>query len=210
MISLYLVGTFRTQEDWAVEMKAKEVVLVIDMLNDFCTEGGALFSPRHAKIIPSVERFLEEKAKQGARIMFASDWHEPEFERDPESRWFSVPHAVRESWGAQVVDELKRFLRSPDGIEIKKTTPDAFLNTNLGEMVKKLAPDSLTVVGVCTDICIEATARTARYLGYVVEIPESLVATYDAGGPSPHPGDQSHEEALRRLRDTFGVKVTKG
>jgi nicotinamidase-related amidase len=104
---------------------------------------------------------------------------------------------------------LQRFLASPGAIEIKKTTPDAFLKTNLEQVLKQLQPDSLAVVGVCTDICVEATARTARYLGYKVEIPQDLVATYDSEVPAPHPGDSSHEQALRRLRDTFGVKVTK-
>jgi hypothetical protein len=36
-----------------------------------------------------------------------------------------------------------------------------------------------------------------------------LAATYDLPGPPAHPGDQSHEEALRHLRDTFGVKLSR-
>jgi len=190
-------------------MRNKEVILIIDMLNDFCTEGGALFSPRQADIIPALQRFLEEKTKQGATLVFACDWHDPQFSQDPESHWMPVPHAGRGTWGAQIVDQLQRFLASPGAIEIEKTTPDAFLKTNLEQVLKQLQPDSLAVVGVCTDICVEATARTARYLGYKVEIPQDLVATYDSESPAPHPGDASHQQALRRLRDTFGVKVTR-
>ena len=189
-------------------MKGQAVILVIDMLNDFCAEGGALFSPRHAHIIPRLDDFLEEKKKQGATIIFASDWHDPQFDKDPQSRWIPVPHAARGSWGAEIVDRLKRHLESPGAIEIKKTSPDAFLKTNLEQVLGEIRVDSLTIVGVCTDICVEATCRTARYLGYTVEIPENLVATYDSPGPPPHPGDHSQQEALRRLSDTFGVKIT--
>lgn len=189
-------------------MEKREVVLVIDMLNDFCAEGGALFSPRQARIIPALEQFLQKKTKQGATLIFTCDWHEPQFDQDPESHWIPVPHAARGSWGAQIVQQLERFMAAPGAIQIKKTTPDAFLKTDLERLLQQIAPDSLTIVGVCTDICVEATARTARYLGYQVEIPENLVATYDLLGPPPHPGDELHQETLRHLKDTFGVKVT--
>ena len=87
----------------------REVVLVIDMINDFCARDGAVYSERHAAIIPDMIAFLEEKRRQGVPIIFASDWHDPDYVNDPESHWFLIPHAARGSWGAEVVDELKRY-----------------------------------------------------------------------------------------------------
>ena len=91
---------------------------------------------------------------------------------------------------------------------LERRPPDAFMGTELADLLKKLKPEVVTIVGVCTDICVDATARTARYLGYQVQIPEKLVATFDLKeGSPPHPGDEYQRETMKRLRDVFGVRI---
>ena len=62
----------------------------------------------------------------------------------------------------------------------------------------------MTVIGVCTDICVLHTVADLRNRDYRVVVPASAVATFDAPG---HPGDEVQKWALAHLKAVLGARV---
>lgn len=80
-------------------------VLVVDMLNDFCTEGGLMVLPG-AEVLYGPQRAVMSAARQsGATVVYINDSHRRNMriEREFVKR---TPHCWDKSWGAAVVDQL--------------------------------------------------------------------------------------------------------
>lgn len=105
-------------------------LIIVDMQNDFCKPEGSLFlGPNVTATIPHI-RFLLDKARAaGMVVIYTQDWHAPD---DPEFKIWPV-HAVRDTWGAAVIDELRP---TPKDYFIKKTTYDAFSLQKLSQIWK--------------------------------------------------------------------------
>ena len=112
------------------------------------------------------------------------------------------PHCVEGSGEDEVVPEL-RPLRRPRHV-VRKRTFSGFHGTELEDVLARLAPDVVEVVGVCTDICVLHTVAGLRDRGYEVVVRADLVETYDAPG---HDADEVNRFALAHMRDILGAKV---
>lgn len=168
---------------------AKEVILIVDMLRGFLEEGYPLYCGSWSrKIIPSVIKLLEEK--KAAKRIYLCDNHAPD---DPEFKMFP-PHCVRGSQESQIVPELTPY----PGRVIPKTTLSGFYLTDLERVLKELSPEKVTVVGVCTNICVLYAVADLRVRGYTVEVPRDCVATFD---------QEAHPFALSQIEKVFGVRV---
>ncbi|NED14200.1 isochorismatase family protein [Streptomyces sp. SID9124] len=62
---------------------------------------------------------------------------------------------------------------------IRKTHDDGFADTDLGALLTEAGVESLAVCGVMSEMCVQATARTALRLGYRVVLPHDAHATQD-------------------------------
>ena len=170
----------------------KQALLVVDMLNDFLDPSGALFiGPAGREIIPFVAAKIAEFRAQGEAVIFLCDAHDP---ADPEFQRFP-PHAVKGSWGAQIIPELSS---APTDYRVEKHFYTGWHKTNLPELLQQLQIREAYLVGVCTSICVLETARDLSLLGYEV-------AVYREGVADLTPED--HEWALRRLVRLYGVRV---
>lgn len=81
-----------------------------------------------------------------------------------------------------------------DEIIINKTASGVFASTNLHYVLKNMGIESLFVVGVYTNECVETTVRDACDLGYLVTVVEDCCATVT---------EQLHEASLTTLRDRY-------
>ena len=63
-----------------------------------------------------------------------------------------------------------------------------------------IAPDLITICGVCTDICVMHTAADARNRDYKVRVPGNAVASFDLN---------AHETALDHLEKILGATVIR-
>lgn len=167
----------------------REVIIIVDMLRGFLEEGNPLYcgSPGR-EIIPAVIKLLE--GKKGARRIYLCDNHAPD---DPEFKMFA-PHCIRGSREAQVIPELAPY----PGTVVPKTTLSGFYRTDLEKVLQELAPEKVTVAGVCTNICILYTVADLRVRGYAVEVPRDCVATFDR---------EAHPFALAQMEKVFGAKL---
>jgi len=175
------------------------VTIVVDVLNGFCREGN-LASPRCAAAIPRIREIVEERQQAGDQLIFLADTHDPD---DKEFEIFPV-HCVRGTNEAEVVDELRPFLRS--AVLIRKRRYSGFFETDLERVLRQASPEEVTVVGVCTDICVMHTVADLRNRDYRVTVPATGVETFDAPG---HPGDEVQRFALAHLRGVLGARVVE-
>lgn len=169
------------------------VVLVIDMIKGFLEKGYPLYCGDKARrIIPDVQRLLEQELARGSKILYLCDSHDPD---DLEFKMFPR-HCVRGTAEAEVISELARF----PGEVIPKRRYSAFYDTSLDGRLKQLKPEKIIVCGVCTDICVCHTTADARNRNYEVEVPVDCVASFD---------EKAHRFALQHMEKILGAKLTK-
>ena len=170
----------------------KRALVVIDMIEDFAHEGGALYcGPSMGQIIPVIQRELARARAAGEPVIYLTDNHVPD---DVEFKMFP-PHAIAGSKGAEIIPEL-----APDDNDdvIPKRRFSGFFGTDLDITLRERSVETLRLVGDCTNICVLYTAADARNLGYAVEVVRDGVTSFDA---------EAHENALRELEKTLGAKV---
>ena len=103
--------------------------------------------------------------------------------------------------GSRDADFLETVAPLPerDEIVINKTASGVFSSTNLHYVLRNLEIQSLFVVGVYTNECVETTVRDACDLGYLVSVVEDCCATVTPA---------LHDASLATLRDRYARILT--
>lgn len=163
-----------------------KVLLVIDMQNDFI--DGALGTKEAVAIVPNVIK----KIKEFDGVVYATrDTHEENYLDTQEGKNLPVKHCVRGSKGWQIQKDIQALLKTEP---IDKPT---FGSVKLGELLvkenEKEKIESITLVGLCTDICVISNAMVAK--ANLPEVPIYVDAACCAG-VTP----ESHERALAAMR----------
>jgi len=180
----------------------KKLLIVVDMLNDFCHHDGVLAtspitSELYAKsIVEPVRQLVEAHRGQALPIIWLADNHakdDKEFDRFP-------PHAVKDTWGAQVIEELRPLEIQNSAFEmlIPKTRYSGFYGTDLEYQLARLSPGTVEVCGVCTSICVMDTVGGLANRDFTVNLSKACVADFDPVG---------HEAALARMAGLYGATI---
>lgn len=170
----------------------KAALIVADMLNDFLDPQGSLYMGAQAReIIPFISEKISEFRAQGGAIIYVCDAHAP---NDREFKYFP-PHAVKGSWGAQIIPELPP---AAGDYQVEKTRYSAFSHTNLDEILKQEQVDEVHVVGVMTSICVMETVKEL----FDRDLP-GLVYRQGVADSDP----EAHAFALKQMQRVLGAKV---
>lgn len=172
-------------------------VLVVDMLNDFCSAGGAMVLEGSEKLYGPQNALMSAARDAGMPVAFINDAHRPGLRHDREFAK-RTPHCIEGTWGAEVVRELTQ---GPDDLHITKRRFSGFFNTDLDLTMKDMQIDTLIVTGVVTNICVRSTVHDAFFLGYKVVVPEDCVA---ATGP------RQQISSLYDIATHFGIVSDSG
>lgn len=100
--------------------------------------------------------------------------------------------------GLQVDEESDAFVR--------KTTPDAFLRTDLADKLLGCGATELVVCGYATEFCVDTTVRRAAALGFPVTLASDAHTTHD----KPHAGAdaiRAHHNATLPSLKSFGTPI---
>jgi nicotinamidase-related amidase len=169
----------------------KTAIIVIDMLNDFVT--GSLKCERAQRIIPNIQRLLYFARKKRIPIIYTNDTHLPgideEFEVWPQ-------HAVIGTKGAKVIEELKPEKGS---YVIQKRRYSAFFGTSLDLLLRELKVDTLVLVGLVTNVCVQNTAADAFFRGYRIIVPEDCVEAVS---------EEAQKSAIEYVKTIYGCKIS--
>ena len=170
----------------------QNILLVIDMQNDFI--DGALGTKEAVEIVPAVKAKIEQFE---GPVLFTRDTHETWYMDTQEGKNLPVPHCIRGTDGWQIRPELDA-LRKTEAID-KKTFGSKDLGRILTEMNEQEEIGRITVIGLCTDICVISNALLAK--AFLPEVPIIVDASCCAG-VTP----ESHENALKAM-EVCQIKV---
>ena len=164
----------------------QNILLVIDMQNDFI--DGALGTKEAVAIVPAVNAKIENF---DGPVLFTRDTHETCYMETQEGHNLPVPHCIRGTDGWQIRPELDA-LRTTEPID-KPTFGSKELGTILTEMNAKEEIGSITLIGLCTDICVISNAMLVK--AFLPEVP-IIVDSSCCAGVTP----ESHENALKAMQ----------
>jgi nicotinamidase/pyrazinamidase len=190
-----------------------DVLVVIDVQNDFCA-GGALAVPDADAVVP----LINELQRRFSHVVLTQDWHPPghasfasahpgrqpfeviETAHGPQALW--PDHCVQGGEGAAFHPHLdvtraelivrKGFRRAIDSysafFENDRRTP-----TGLGGYLNERGFRRVFVAGLAFDFCVSWSAEDARRLGFAAVVIEDACRALDRQG--------SRAVAVERLKE---------
>jgi nicotinamidase/pyrazinamidase len=192
----------RLEMDLAMKISDRDVLLVIDVQNDFCT-GGALAVPGGEKVVPAINRI----AQKFANVVLTQDWHPRDhvsfasnhagrqpfqtIELDYGAQVLWPSHCVQGTAGAEFHRDLdvtraslvvrKGFRRGIDSysalFENDKKTPTGLLG-----YLRERELNTVFVAGLALDFCVRFSAEDAREAGFDVAVIEDACCGIDLDG----------------------------
>jgi nicotinamidase-related amidase len=127
-----------------------KAVLVIDVQQGLCEGEGAAFDC--AGTIARINKITRKARAAGAPVIFVQ--HES-----------TSGYLERGTAAWQLASGLD--VQASD-LRIRKTTPDAFLRTDLQDKLQELGVTEIVVCGMHSEFCVDTTTRRALALGYPV------------------------------------------
>jgi len=212
-----------TLSDWVFPWPAFEVdwkrmaLLLIDCQN-YCANPsvglGKMLTEKHPQIaayylprlayvtIPNTRRLLDAFREAGREVIYTRhgallpdgrDMIARRRRRDTDAQQSTGMPAMwaRGSYEHEIIDELKP--RAGE-LVLDKNASGAFNGTAIDQLLRNLGIETLVVVGIATDMCVETTSRDAADRGYNVIVVEDATATYYA---------EHHRAALSGLSRVF-------
>lgn len=167
-----------------------DYLIVVDMQNDFVS--GALGTKEAVEVTPRVVRRVAEGAARGEKILFTRDTHGEDYARTQEGKRLPVPHCVRDTEGWEIVPQLAEYAAGRRVLD-KPTFGSRLLGEALAAESEREPVGKITLVGLCTDICVISNALLLKAF-----LPEAEVAVDAAccAGVTP----QSHKNALEAMK----------
>lgn len=175
----------------------QKILVVVDMQNDFI--DGALGTPEAVRIVPKVAQKLAQARQDGAAIYFTRDTHGPDYAQTQEGQNLPVVHCIQGSVGWQI----SAALPVRDAVVLDKPTfGSQLLAQALAKENARQPIGEITLVGLCTDICVVSNALLLK--AFLPEVPIVVDAACCAG-VTP----QSHQTALAAMR-ACQIKIENG
>lgn len=175
----------------------KSALMIVDMQNDFCTQGGWLHSrgidvTPNRKPVQPLRRLVDGFRAADVPVIWVN-WGvrkdllniHPSLlhAHNPTGAETDLGHPVagtrsevlrKGSWGAEVVDELNP---GNADIQIIKHRFSAFWDTETDAVLRNLGVRTLFIGGVNMDQCVMTTLEDASFLGYDTILVEDGTAT---------------------------------
>ena len=169
------------------------VLVVIDMQHDFV--DGALGSPEAQAIVDNVRQKI---ASFDGPVIFIRDTHDNDYLESQEGQHLPVLHCLKGTDGWQIIDGLveaaeERNTIHPHMIIDKPNFGSLELVDRLQGMNVAEPIETITIVGLCTDICVVSNAIMLK--AGLPEVPIHVDSKCCAG-VTP----ETHEAALTTMK----------
>lgn len=176
----------------------RTALLLVDVIEGFFSESGALYYPAVSEVVDPMRRLLQTARERGRLVVHAVERHHsglkdfehkripPHFEAgDPDARYFGD------------------FRPSGDHneVEVVKRRYSAFYATELDLLLREQEIGTLVVAGVKTNVCIRATIQDAFAAGYRVVLPREAT-----NSNRPHLAAASLEDIDRYFGEVVGLE----
>lgn len=184
-------------------------LVVIDVQNGFVSKGGSydllgMETSNYREVIPKIRDlinlcknvripiFYTQAVRESSGIDLLTRSHKI-LPKSREERIKKKPICVRETWDAEIVDEIKPS--EGDHVVIKRRD-SAFHDTEIGVWLRSLKIDTLIFCGIDTSICVETSLRDAFNIGYDVV----LISDATASNNKKH-----YESTLENVKGYYGI-----
>ena len=158
-------------------MNYMKVLIVVDMQKDFV--DGSLGTKEAQAIVPLVAETIEQMAAPDTVVIFTKDTHPENYMDTLEGKNLPVPHCIKGTAGHSIVDEVfNAYLNVIDTyadayevypmteinpIKVEKPTFGSVeLQNILFDINERLGIEEVTLMGLCTGICVMSNAILAK------------------------------------------------
>src|SRR6516164_7313548 len=180
----------------------KDVLLVVDVQNDFCS-GGRLAVPRGEEVVPSIN----ELARRFGHVVLTQDWHPAGHHSFASSHPGKKPyesielaygsqilwpdHCVQDTQGAKLhvglrIPHAELVLRKGYHREIDSYSAfyenDHKTHTGLTGYLRERGFERVFIAGLAFDFCVRFSAEDAKREGFEVAVVESACRGIDIEG----------------------------
>jgi ureidoacrylate peracid hydrolase len=183
-------------------------VLLVDVQNDFCAEGGAMHREGRdlslvREMIPRLERLLEAARTAGVKCVWIKNvyntgpnWYLSEVwleqaKRRRKGAYVQYPVCEPDEWNG----DFYRVRPLPQEPVVIKHRYGAFESTDLDLVLRSQGIRTVVMTGVATNVCVETTARQAFLRDYYVVFVHDCTATFTRA---------EHAAALQNIDQFFG------
>jgi ureidoacrylate peracid hydrolase len=191
---------------------AHTALILVDVLNDFCAEGGAMHRegrdlalvkpmlPRLEKLIHAARQaktklvWIQCAYNTGPNHYLSEVWLE-QCKRARNGAYIEYPVCEPGQWN----QDFFAVRPLPDEVIVTKHRYGAFENTDLDLVLRSNRIKSVIITGVATNVCCETTARQAFMKDYYVLFTSDCCATYSQA---------QHDATLFNISQFFGQVVT--
>lgn len=192
---------------------AHTALLVVDMQNDFCADGGLVsrdgrdvtpaqqLATRLPRLIDSARAagvlpvFIRSEYTCAGNPWLSDAWLEQAV-RERHGGYTTIPVCEPGKWSADWYGDLRP---GPGEPVVTKHRYDAFQGTELDLLLRSRGIRTLVMTGVVTNVCVESTARAGFMRDYYIVMVDDGCAAYVA---------EDHAHTLRNIRRFFGVVST--
>lgn len=172
----------------------KTALIIIDMQNHFLPMTGLA--------LPNIIKLNNFFASHSLPRIFTQHGHSvaeltPPFRNQLVRKWGLDNSIATGSHGWELIPAVGKLVTA-DSPVVAKNTYDAFLNTELDDVLRRGGVQRVVVCGVMTDCCCDTTARTAFNKGYETWLVK------DATGSA---NETQHKRGLAAFGFAFGDVV---
>ncbi len=133
----------------------QNILVVVDMQNDFVS--GSLGKKENEDIVEGIKKLV---LNFDGRVIFTRDTHQGDYLSTEEGKNLPVVHCIENTPGWEIVDALKD-LKAYKIID-KPTFGSVELGEELRALDRKEKVATVTLLGLCTDICVISNAMIAK------------------------------------------------
>ncbi len=163
----------------------KEALVVIDMQNDFI--DGSLGTAEAQQIVSNV---ISKINAFSGDLYYTRDTHNENYLDTLEGKKLPVVHCIKNTFGWEIQKDVWNVGADKNAIIIDKPT---FGSTKLAQMLSQKQYERITLIGLCTDICVISNALNIKALLWETPI---VVDANCCAGVTP----ESHTQALNAMK----------
>ena len=153
----------------------KKVLVIVDMQNDFV--DGALGTPEAQAIVPKVADYIRTHADKNTVLVFTKDTHEVNYMDTQEGKHLPVAHCIKDTYGWELAPAIQEALYDVRG---KYDSCDTYFPYMTDHIITKpsfgsldfvnllyalnddYGIDEVTLMGLCTGICVMSQCMLAK------------------------------------------------
>ena len=184
----------------------KKALVIVDMQNDFV--DGALGTPEAQAIVPKVADYIRTHADKDTVLVFTKDTHGTNYMETQEGKHLPVAHCVKDTHGWELAPAIQEALYDVRGKYDPCDTYFPYMNDHiitkptfgsldfvnlLYALNDDYGIDEITLMGLCTGICVLSNAMLAK-----ATLPEVPVRVVEECSACVTP--DSHKTAIDAMR----------